>query len=305
MNDCRMKASRSSLFRILRSAFCIFFIGCRAPNPPAVATQPTTAAVFYTPRIISISGHREQPADPRDPQPAVNAMVHLDVYTLELPVGTVSDSKAFWESVDEQAVGVDLEDRLSRSGIRTGLAPKSQGMFFSQFFDKQVIHRRCTTVNGLRAETVPLELGGQIDREDLFYFDPRGQNPGRTFDRCTNSMTIGFGPAPRDPGGVRLTVCPVVKCEREHLQYTSLNREFEVPATDDMVRLYDIGFSVDCPQDSFFIIAPSPDAWRPSSIGGRFLIHEDKSERLERVIVIVPTFMSFDGKPVTLQNVVR
>ena len=64
-------------------------------------------------------------------------MVHLDLYTLRLPIGTVSDSKTFWKSVDEQAVGVAMEDRLYKSGIRTGLAPKSQGAFFSQFFDKQ------------------------------------------------------------------------------------------------------------------------------------------------------------------------
>ncbi len=232
-------------------------------------------------------------------------MVHLEVYTLRLPAGTVSDSKSFWKSVDEQAVGVATEDRLYKSGIRTGLAPKSQGVFFSQFFDKQATQKIPTTINALRADTLSVELSEKLDTEDLFYFDSAGKARGQTYDQCTNSMQIGFGPTAHQPGAVRLTICPVVKCERQQLQYTSLNQEFETPAAETTVRLYDIAVSVDVPEDSFFIIAPSPDASNISSVGGQFLKHDEKPERLEQVIVIVPTLLRMDGKAVNVQNVVQ
>ncbi len=256
-------------------------------------------------RVVSMSGHRLQAGDPRDPQPELNAMVHLDVYTLQLPVGAVSRNIEFWKSVDEQAVGVAMEDRLVKSGIRTGMAPKSEGEFFSRFFDRHVIRKRLTVANAMHADTVQIELGKLVDTEDVFFFDSKGQNTGKTYDQCTNGIAVGFGPAPHEPGGIRLSVCPTIKCEHQRPLYTSLTQEFDAPASDETDRLYDIAFSAELPGDNFFIIAPSGDASRPTSLGGRLLMQDDKSERLEQVIVIVPTFLPLDGKPVAVQSVVK
>ena len=157
----------------------------------------------------------------------------------------------------------------------------------------------------MRAGTLSIDLSDKLDSEDLFYCDAAGKVRGQTYDQCTNSMLVGFGPTPHLPGAVRLTLCPTIKCDRQQLQYTSLNQEYETPATETTVRLYDIAISVDVPADSFFIVAPSPGASRPSSVGGQFLKHDEKSERLEQVIVIVPTLLRMDGKPLSVQSVVQ
>ncbi len=297
----RLKAT--GLGRVVLLAAIILIASCKTGSKPDPATtRPTTAPVPVSSRIISLTGHALPREDSRDPQPQLNAMVHLDVYTVELPEGSVTANEDFWKRVDEQAVGVGLEDRLFRSGIRTGLVPKILSPYFSQFFDKNSIRTRMTTVNGLHAETIELDVGEKLRTQDLFYFDSKGQDIGRTYDDCVDYFALGFGPTPRNPGGVRLTLCPVVKSERQRLQYTSLNQEYESSPKDEIDQLFEIGINVDLPDDSFFIVAPSIDARRPSSLGGRFLIKSDKSERVEQVIVIVPTFLRLDGKPVDVNG---
>ncbi len=251
--------------------------------------------------MVSLTAHPLAPADPRDPQPVLEAMVHLDIYTLDLPMGSVSKSKTFWMRVDEQAVGAEAADRLFRSGIRCGTAPKSEGLFFSQFFDKRSNRSRQTTVDTIREGTIELNLKKNVDGQDLFFINSRGQLQGRSYGQCSDNFSLSFGPTPRVMGSVRLTLCPVVTSERQRLQFTSLNDEYETPM-QDVDRLYDISVNVDVTDDSFFIVAPSPDADTSDTVGGRFLIEKGKSQQFEQVLVIVPVFLRFDGKPILIRS---
>ncbi len=114
-----------------------------------------------------------------------------------------------------------------------------------------------------------------------------------------NGMSISFQPAPNRPGFVRLAICPTIRAERRRLEFTPLNKDYESPFTE-VTRVYDMQLRADVSDDSFLVLSPSRDANRETSIGGRFLFANDQSERLEQVLLIVPSFLRLDGKPMSV-----
>jgi hypothetical protein len=275
------------------SALC----GCTAQRKPTTAPAATQPVAYQ----ISLTAHPIGPTDSRDATPLPEALIHLDVYQLDVPLGMVSGSVAFWKRVDEQCLGVGAGDRLFKNGLRCGLARKDDWPFFRDWFDGRPNSVRKSTINGYHAQAVELELTKKIDAEDLFYFNPSNVLEGRSYESCVNLVSLSFQPAPRKPGAVRIALCPTVRAQRRRLEFTPLNQEYESPFMQ-VDRLYNLDLQVDVPEDQFLIVAPSEDSQRTTSIGGRFFIKNDKTEKLEQVLVIVPTYLPLDGKPVTLRN---
>jgi hypothetical protein len=272
---------------------------CGCAGHRHATTQPTSRP---TTMQISLTAHPPKAADPRDPAPPVEALIHLDIYQLDLPVGSVSRSEELWKRADEQCVGVGAgtADVLYKNGLRCGVVPRTEWAFFKDYMAGQPGRMRQTTINGVRGDSVALEMDKPIDREDLFYFDAANQLHARTFEQCVNGMSLSFQPAPRKAGSVRISICPTIRGERRRIEFTSTNQEYESPFAE-VTRIYDLNLRADVPDDSFLIVAPSADAnpTSTSSIGGRFFTAQEKSERLEQVLLIVPSFLRLDGKPIT------
>jgi hypothetical protein len=252
---------------------------------------------------ITLSAHPPKADDPRDPQPQVVGLIHLDVYQIDVPLGVVSGNEQLWKRVDENAVGngAGTAELLRRNGVRAGVVSRTEWGFFHDLMQRQPGTLRHAVVNGTHADMAPLALEGPadkpIEREDIFCLDEQNQPHGRTFEQCFNGVSLSFQPAPREPGTVRIAVCPTIRGERRRIDFSATNTEYDSPFAE-VTRFYNLNLRADVPDDSFLIIAPSEDARRPSSVGGRFFIVQDNAERLERVVVIVPTFLQPDGKPI-------
>ena len=293
-----------SIFKLsaIASIACGLLCGCQTGRTKSTAaSQP----VMPTPGpvTLTVSVQPQQQDDPRDPIPQLTAMVHLDIYYLDLPPGSVSQNSEFWRRVNEESVGILSRDLLEKNGIRSGIAPRSESAFFSSFFDA-LPHPplRHSRVDGLHAETIQMEMQTPFERQDLFVFTSRQEQPqGRSYDSGSNNLVLNFGPAPRDPSAVHVTVCPVVHSDRQRTHFSALNHEHQ-SSESETDRIYDLSLTADIPEDSFFIIAPSADAARRTSIGGTFLIKRDATQRREQVILIVPTFLRVDQKPRQLRE---
>jgi hypothetical protein len=253
---------------------------------------------------ITLSAHAPKVDDPRDPQPRLVGLIHLDVYQIDVPLGAVSANEQLWKRVDENAVGVGAgtAELLYKNGVRAGVVPRTEWSFFHDLMQRQPGTLRHAVVNGSHADMAPLALEGPADKaiehEDIFVFDADNRLSGRTFDQCFNGVSLSFQPAPRAPGTVRVAVCPTIRGERRRIDFSATNTEYDSPFSE-VTRFYDLNLRADVPDDSFLIVAPSDDSRRRSSVGGRFFIVQDNAERLERVLVIVPAFLRPDGKPIT------
>jgi hypothetical protein len=276
--------------------FIVLLCGCQ----PADLKKPTSNPATTTTSQLTVN-IKPIGTDPRDPRPGPGAIIRMVVFTIDLPSGCVSDNKQFWKRVDEQAVGAANHDRLLRNGIRCGVVPPGESAYFSRFFDSQPHQMTVARVESFSTQTLPLQTERHVDREDLFVFTPDGRIEGRSFDRAANQLMMTFGFNPADSNVVRVSLCPQVRSERLHLEYSALNQEFETPLKD-IEHLYEVGLTADVPDGSFLIVAPGLDADRNTSIGGRFLTVSDATQRSEQVILIVPVLMPLDGSAVRMRD---
>ena len=216
--------------------------------------------------------------------PAVQA---LDVYQLTVPLGAVSRSREFWKRVDESSVDVATADLLQKNGFRVGVAPASEWGYFRAIIEQYPVSTKRTTVKSGGAGSIELEMKKGVDFQNLFYLTDDNRLVGRTYERCENLIAVGFQPAPRRPGRVRMTLCPLVRATRRKLQVSVLNeeREFDYVKPE---RLYDLNLCADIPPDGFLVVAPSTLVNWSSNLGVTFLVEDGPTEKSEHVLLMVP-----------------
>lgn len=241
-------------------------------------------------------------ADPRDPQPPWQAVVHIRIYQVSLPHGAISENRAFWKRVDESCLPPATMALLNENGIRCGVASKSDWGFFHDHLQAPPGAVKVTDLDGVHATNVPLELTRQIESETILYWDASDQLTGRPYENCVNQLDLSFGPVPREPWAVRVALCPAVRARHDRFEFTPLNEELRSTFMG-VDHIYDLGLAVDVNDDSFLIVAPGANAKRYSmSVGNRFLYEDGGSEQLEQVLLIVPSFLRSDGKSFTFSD---
>lgn len=275
----------------------VLLAGC-AGQPTKPARAPTTRPA---PTEFTLTMHPPHAADPRDPQPPWEALVHVKVYQISLPLGTVSTNERFWKRLDEDILSRPVMATLNENGLRCGIASKTQWHYFRDLLAHEPTEVRTSDLDGLQGHAVPLELDKPVHSEDLFFRNERGELEGKTYEDCTNQVTLSFGPVPRTPWAVRLALCPTIKSQAVGTRFTPLNNELE--SRYELVdHLFDLGLTTDVDDDHFLVLSPGAAAVHPTSIGNRFLVDDSTPEQREQVIVVVPSFLRLDGKPMTLAD---
>ncbi|HRK31997.1 MAG TPA: hypothetical protein PLD59_13040 [Tepidisphaeraceae bacterium] len=234
---------------------------------------------------------------PKDPQPALDIAFKVEVYQLTLPRGAVSQNAEFWNRLNEQVIDPASYDVLQRNGVRVGEAAFSDWSYFRALIDQHPGKAAQAVSVAREQKNLQLEMKTGIPLQDIFHFSSSNALTGRTYERCTNLFSIGFEPTPRKPGSMRLTLAPVVRSERRRLEFSVLNDERGEVQYVQPEMIYDCNLRLDVPMDSFIVVAPSPEARWPVSVGNAFLLTEGKSELLEQVLIIVPRpFQTGEGK---------
>jgi hypothetical protein len=265
----------------LAIAALLLLAGCPrsepAPEQRAPLRQEQPVALVQNP----------QPAHAQDPEASVPVLISLHIYQLAVPFGTVSNNEDFWKRVDEQSVDVATYDLLYRNGIRVGQAAIAEWDFFKNIIDQNPAVSKYQVVTANEVKSIELEMNAEVPTQNIFFFDSGNVLIGRSYDRCTNFMSLSFQPRPRKLGDVRVALCPTVRTMRKVLEFNALQQPHEY----EFVRpehLYEMNLRADIPLDSFLIIAPSPDGRWPSSLGNIFLTKEGNAEKYEQILLLVP-----------------
>ena len=250
------------------------------PAPTPIAEAPASA-VFASPLNAQpkhmLSGGRPEPLQ----------VQQLDVYQLSVPFGAVSRSEEFWKRVDEQTVDIATYDLLLKNGMRVGVASSTEWSYFKGILDQHPARSRHSTATGGDAGAVELKMKEKINFQNVFYLSDTNELFGRTYERCENAIGVSFQLAPRKPGTVRISVCPLVRSLRKRLEFTERDGEREIQYVSPE-NLYDLNLITDVPLEGFLVIAPSEHARIPSSLGSTFLVGGNISERFEQVLLLVP-----------------
>ena len=250
----------------------------QAANTAATGEMPKITATLFPTGVKTVQS---------DATPEVQFLVQVIAYKITLPAGAVSRSDDFWKRVKENAVDVATYELLYKNGVRVGVAASSEWDYLKSVLEQNPAITQPSTYTGRDVKDLETELKLKIPYQDLFYYDTTGELVGRTHERCDNLLRISFQPTPRKPGTVRITLCPVVRSLREiYVPTGEINtRRFELVRPE---QLYDLNLTVDVPLDEFLVVAPSPEAKWPTSLGSNFLVDEGPTEQKETLLIFRP-----------------
>jgi hypothetical protein len=255
-------------------------VGC-APKKTAAAVEPAPSA----PKMQLFPPDAQ--ARQMDAVPEVPYLIQLSIYKITVPAGTISRSEEFWKHIDEHAVDIPTYEQLYKNGVRVGVAAASEWDYLKEILEQNPAKTQPGAFSGREAKAIDLEMKLKVPYQDLFYYDTSGDLVGRSFERCDNLIRVSFQPAPRKPGTVRLGVCPVVRSLRERVvaigDVNTRTLQWVHPE-----QLYELNLSADVPLDSFLVLAPSPEAKWPTSLGNNFLVTDGPTEQTETIMIFRP-----------------
>ena len=229
-----------------------------------------------------------QTAGPKDPAPDVPQLIYLDVYQLDVPLGTISGNEAFWKRINEQCVDVATHEMLDKNGVRVGQAPIDEWDYFKKIIDQNPARtqpRSVTAAGSAAVELAVKDLPGQT----IAYWDAANEQEVRTYDQSTNLLCLTFMPTPRQAelGSVRVALCPMVRATRKHFVVTPRNQEQEIEYTA-AERMYKVNLCTDVPKGTFLIVAPTAAAKWEMSLGHAFFVRDGAAEQFEQILLVVP-----------------
>jgi hypothetical protein len=243
--------------------------GCSARSQ--APQQPTTAGLA---------------APAQDARSGVEVLVHLLVYQINVPLGTVSNSEEFWKHVDEQCLNVATHSLLLKNGVRAGVAAAREWDYFKNILDRSAAQTSSCGFQGGGSGTGDLALKTEVAEQTLFFFNQRNLLEGRSFERSDNLLCTEFRANPRKIGEVWLRVCPMVRTLRKRFVFDEEDERRLLYRSPEKV--YDLALDVSVPPGSFLVLAPSTEARWKVSLGYHFLVHDTAAGLNEQLILLVP-----------------
>ena len=251
----------------------------RNPAPTTSAQAQATARPARPPFVDTSLTHTHADGD---------IYVLLDVYTMKMPLGSISKNDDFWKLVDQEHVDAANHDLLLRNGIRYGIGDNHDWeKKFVPLFNDAGATTQVGSVDLRRAAVTELPVRTGIEQQDLFFINDAGRLYGRTYQNCDNLFVFAFSPAPDNPWNTRLSMSAIVRDLRYEFVVTERNQAVEVQRKRPDY-LYDLKLSTVVPQDHFLIVAPSANEDLPCNLGGTFLTQPGGAQPMETVLLLVP-----------------
>jgi hypothetical protein len=255
-------------------AVSIALVGCGAPAAPVahVAAAPATAPSPIA-RLIELS-------------PGA-LVVNLDVYQLSVPVGAITGSEPFWKHVEEERIDPATKDLLQKNGVRVGIAPDSDWDYFKEILENNNAKAIKGSVMAGETGMIELPMKKDVGEQTIFILSDEENLAGRNYTKCENLLSVSFWPDARHTGSLHVTVAPIVRSLRSHLEIRANGEEHEIVEVRPE-QLYDLNLRTEIPPNCFLVMAPSPNAKYPTSVGDAFLINSEGVERKETIVILAP-----------------
>ena len=216
-------------------------------------------------------------------------VVRISLITVQVPVGSVSNSEQLWSYLDEEPLGARIGSALAHNGVRVGLGRKGA------WKDVAGILRRLTgqVIKPTVAITRPgipvaITLKTRRPAQTIFTFRRDYTLFGRDYPPGDNIVMIAATIDYDDPASVHLTASPMVRTKRRRRKYVKQANGYAVTYEPTRYRLNGTDFRFRVPAGGFILIGPGREVSRKSSPGYHFLVHEMKGLEFETVVVIAP-----------------
>lgn len=257
-------------------------VGCT--RPAKFDSRSATPASIASDAAVLFGASRES----ADELSEIRVHLQFDVSRIELPAGSIRHSAKVWNHVDEMQVDPVLSARLSRNGLRIGVARASAWPALRAIFTEE--NARIARIQRVAQPGAPLWLG--LDRitndEPIFYYGTDGRLAGKTFDGGTKCLRIDYEMIAATDLQVVLSVTPEIQDEESTVQWRRSSEGYYLSSENKRYVFNELRSTWTLGPGDFLVIGP--DARTPAGqlIGSRLLTRRTGGEELDMILCITP-----------------
>lgn len=214
-------------------------------------------------------------------------IVRLQLASIEVPVGTASNSEEIWSYLDEESVRQVRTPAMGFNGLRIGRGRKDSWPDLARILQRMT-GRRLREFSMLAPPGRPMRIvlkSGQPS-QTIFIFNADRTLQGADFPPGDNLLTVSCTLDEDDPSKILVTGVPQIQSSRRKTKFTSNAGGLTMVNRPTIYSLRALTFQLTVPNDDFLVIGPGAQSARPTSVGHNFLVKVKDGMEFETVLVI-------------------
>jgi hypothetical protein len=215
-------------------------------------------------------------------------LIHLQLATVEVPLGVASGSEELWSHLDEEPVS--LHSRvLGMNGFRVGLGRQEDWSDIERTLKKMTGQSfKSATIQAAAGRPAPVELQAGRPTQLIFTTGEDQTLSGEHVPPGDYLLTFTCTLDEDDPSRVLITVVPQIRSTRRQSRLVYEHGVATLVHQPVIKTLTPLAFRLIVPNNDFLILGPGVLARRPTSPGQAFLTKDRKGVPFETVILLRP-----------------
>ncbi|MBN1941841.1 MAG: hypothetical protein JW849_00955 [Phycisphaerae bacterium] len=239
------------------------------------------------PEPINPSSSLDGP-DARDKAPQTIYLIHLQLATVEVPLGVASGSEELWSRLDEEPVS--LRSRvLGMNGFRVGLGRNEDWDDIERTLKRMTGQSfRSATVQAMVGRPAPIELKSNQPTRLMFTTHEDQTLSGEHVPPGDYLLTLTCTLDEDDPSKVLVTAVPQIRSTRRMPKLVHERGVTTLVHRPSLITLTPLAFQLTVPNNDFLVVGPGILARRPTSPGQAFLAKDRNGVPFETVVLLRP-----------------
>lgn len=254
--------------------------GCEEPQARTEGVSPSTHPPTPFPG-------ESQSSDGDEAQRTIY-LIHVQLATVEVPMGVASGSEELWSHVDEEPVS--LHSRvLGMNGFRVGVGRQEDWSDIERTLKKMTGQSfTSATLQAMAGQPAPVELQSARPTQLMFITREDQTLTGEHIPPGDYLLTITCTLDEDDPSKVLMTVVPQVRSTRRLPRLIHEHGVATLVQQPVIETLTPLAFQLTVPNNDFLILGPGIQARRPTSPGQAFFARDRQGVPFETVVLLRP-----------------
>ncbi len=224
-------------------------------------------------------------------------VVHVYVYRVELPVGSIASSEALWKLLKTPEMSADERWTLANNGIRFAVGDQEDWDAMEEvLMELSGAQLAPIGLASLRDKAVPVSMQIVEDPRTIFLVHPDGTLSGMDYPASEYYMTFLFTPG-ADGESQIVTGVPQVETLARRVTIDTSSGQADLVTRPEVFTVNPLQFQFTLGKKAFFVIAPGEGIDRPSSLGRAMLTRGHGGVPVETMVIVVSEVTTIQRGP--------
>jgi hypothetical protein len=220
--------------------------------------------------------------------PKLMDLVKITIGTVEVPVGSASRSGKLWNYLDEEPVALK-SSVLGLNGLRVGLGrAETWPEVIKALKEMTGKTLKNTNIQAVPGHPTPVVLREKRPIQTIFWYSDAMTLEGEDYPAGDNILLLSITFDEDNPKQILLTGVPQIRTTRHYEQPVTTDGFTRLVRSPKIFSFTPLRFQLAIPRNDFLIIGPGARAYRPTSLGRRFMMKKKGGMLFETVLVIRP-----------------